>query len=82
MPLPSDTEHTIEALEGKVAVLEYYIAVLLKQASATNQNPKSIDRVLSGGVPNVDRTTLTGIFNKSVSDTRSAVKQHMQRTRL
>ena len=79
MPLPTDTERTIEALEGKIVTLEYYIAVLLKQASATNQNPKSIERVLSASIPNVDRTTLTGTFNKSVHDTRRAVKQHMDR---
>ena len=42
-PMPTDTERTIEELEGKVAALEYYVAVLLKQASTTNPNPESIE---------------------------------------
>lgn len=80
--MPTDTERTIEELEGKVAALEYYVAVLLKQASAMNPNPKSIDRIVSRSIPNVDRPTLTGIFNKSVHDIRTTIEQHMKRVGL
>ena len=77
--MPTDTERTIEELEGKVAALEYYVAVLLKQASATSPNPKSIDRVVSRSIPNVSRSTLSGTFNKSVHTTRTVIEQHMKR---
>ena len=77
--MPTDTERTIEELEGKVAALEYYVAVLLKQASTTNPNPESIKRIVSRSVPNASRTTLTGIFNKSVHAARTAIEQHMKR---